>query len=393
MNTGENKKIALCILSDPLMYPPTVNAANILADKGFDVFLYGLKYTYDDKIRLHPKVKLIHIGTQKKGLSNVLQFISCIFKIFRETLKHKFQWIIAYDAFAVIPVYISSVLPGVKWVYHQHDFWEKPLGLFQKIIYNLEYAWGSKADIVSFPQAVRAKIFSERSGMQKEIIIVYNAPRKSWIEKEVTQNSVVKSIREKFQHILIYQGGLAGYFCLDKLIQSIKLCKSNFAIILLGRELEKGIVQRLTELARKDNVEERIFFWNEYIAYDDLPSITSFCDIGVAKLTHENMYAPINDKYLAGASNKIAEYMASGLPIIAPNTEDNRLFFDTDKIGLLVDPQDTDSIAETIDNLLLNSKLRMEMSERNKLNFINKYNFDSQFERLYKYMFPNIQTI
>ena len=64
-----NRSIALVILSDPKIYPPTVNAANILADKGFNVFLYGIKYNYPDKIELHPKVNLKYIGIQKKGLS------------------------------------------------------------------------------------------------------------------------------------------------------------------------------------------------------------------------------------------------------------------------------------------------------------------------------------
>ncbi len=383
------ESIALIILSDPQIYPPTINAANILADKGFNVYLYGLKYNNSDKVNIDLRVKVKYLGQQKRGIKNVLQYIGSIFRFYRDAYRHKFKWIIAYDAFAVVPVYLSTKLLGIKWVYHQHDFWEEPIGIFQKIIFKQEYNWGKRATIVSFPQSERAKIFFERSGMKKNIVIVHNGPRKNWINDGLVPNPIVNSLKKEFDHLLVYQGGLSKYFCLDNLIKSVKLCKSKFAIIFLGKELDKGIIDKLKDLAQLEEIENRIVFWKEYVAYDDLPQITSFCDIGITKLTHEDMYAPINDRYIAGASNKIAEYMGSGLPIISADTKDNRLYYSEDNIGLLCDATEPASIAEAIDELLLNKELRTSMSVRNKTNFIRKYNFDSQFEGLYQLMFPN----
>ena len=99
------------------------------------MFLYGIKYNYTDKVNLNPKVNLSYIGSHKRGFANLFQYLLSFFKIFQEARKHKFKWIIAYDASTVAPVYITSKLLGIKWVYHQHDFWEKPKGLFQKILF------------------------------------------------------------------------------------------------------------------------------------------------------------------------------------------------------------------------------------------------------------------
>jgi glycosyltransferase involved in cell wall biosynthesis len=96
------------------------------------------------------------------------------------------------------------------------------------------------------------------------------------------------------------------------------------------------------------------------------------------------MYAPINDKYIAGASNKLAEYMAVGLPILASNTEDNVTFYSKHKIGLLCQTNNENEIARALNKLLDDDNFTSAMSERNKENFLTEYNFDNQFNKLFQ---------
>ena len=101
----------------------------------------------------------------------------------------------------------------------------------------------------------------------------------------------------------------------------------------------------------------------------------------VAKLT-SNLNAPINDFYLIGASNKISEYCAFGLPIIFPKTVVNEIFLMENNIGLMVDTSDPNDVAEKIDLILLNQEIKNNMKHSSLEIFNNFLNFDFQFEKL-----------
>jgi glycosyltransferase involved in cell wall biosynthesis len=380
---SSSKKIGMLILSDPHIYPPTMNAANILAEEGHRVFIYGVKsHKSKEHVKLNPSVQLIYLSDTKTGLGGIQTYLKAYIQLLVESIRNKFDWIIAYDASAVGPAFFASKLKGSKWIYHQHDFWQNPIGLWQKFLHKLEYKLGSRADIVSFPQEERAKIFREKSKMKNLPLIVYNGPRLKWAEGVPISSQPLQALKERFKHILIYQGGISKYFGFENLIRSINFCKSTFAIVFIGKELETGMKEELSQLALKNGVDERVVFLESLVEYDQLPSITGMADIGIAKLTNDETNAPFNDRFLAGASNKLTEYMAMGLPIISADTEDNRKFFLPDQIGVLCDTNVPRNIAATIDKLLGDEHYRHYLSEINRKNFADKYNYDLQFRKI-----------
>ena len=374
--------MALVVLSEPQTYPPTINAANILAEQGHRVFVYGIKYDTKDKIALHPNITMKYWGSQAKGIFNVLKYCTIYFRLLIDSFSKKFDWIIAYDAFAVGPTYITAKLRNIKWIYHQHDWWEQPIGLFQKTVNKLEFKWGSKATVVSFPQTKRAELYQQQTGMASLPLIVYNGPRLAWVAEPQPMHPFLQSIKNTYPNILVYQGGLSSYFGLQNLVAALPKHSANTALLFIGRELELGIINKLNAVAKEYKVEPNIFYWKEYVSYDALPAITSYCTVGIAKLTHNNMYAPINDKFIAGASNKIAEYMACSLPIIASNTDDNIAYYTPHNIGVLCNTNSVDAIVAALDTLLLNKQFAHTMGNNNKHNFNTIYNFDKQFQKI-----------
>ncbi|MDB5223202.1 MAG: glycosyl transferase [Chitinophagaceae bacterium] len=378
-----SKKIALLIYSDPLHFPPTINAANILSEKGFDVHLIGFENTDNWRQHLNENIKLINMGRPKTGVKAFVAYFKSIFFIRKYLKNNNIDCLISYDAKSVFPSFIGTFNKNTKWIYHQHDFWQKPAGVWEKFLWLTERRLTKHADYVSFPQIKRAEYFQQLAGLKTFPIIAFNGPRLSWVQnRSIDIHPEVVRIKNKYKRILIYQGGLSKNFYLENLISAVNLCKSSFAIILYGNELEKEYKVKLMALVQNQKIDDRVIFWEDYLQYDDLPSITMHCDIGIAKLTHDEMDAPINDKYLAGASNKIMEYMAAGLPIIAADSKDNRWFYMKDNIGVLCNVKDPMEIAKTIDRLLQDDKLRTSMGANNKHNFLTKYNFDNQFQKI-----------
>jgi glycosyltransferase involved in cell wall biosynthesis len=378
------KKIGLFIIADSRAYPPTINAANLLSERGHDVVIFDIFADHTkDRINLTESISIVHLGFQQVGLKNFLQFISIPLKLFLKVKQYRLEYLLTYDAYSVLPAFLIKLLNReLIWCYHQHDFWESPIGMFQKLLYHLEYRLVRFADYVSFPQYHRSKIFVSRSKIKQNPLIVFNGPRRNWIDGKALCNQRILDLKNSGYKLIIYQGGLSNFFGLDRLIESLCFINRPCKLLILGKELESGLIDDLKSKAKKFGLENIVIFWNEYVSYDDLPTITSFCDVGATKLTIPDSDAPINDRYLAGASNKIIEYLACGLPIIAANSQDNVDFMGPESMGVFFDASSPRSIASAINIILDNLEFKEVISTSNRKLFFEKYCFDEQFEKV-----------
>jgi glycosyltransferase involved in cell wall biosynthesis len=80
--------------------------------------------------------------------------------------------------------------------------------------------------------------------------------------------------------------------------------------------------------------------------------------------------------------NKLFEYMAAGLPVVASNFPSWREIVEGHQCGLTVDPAQPREIAQAIDTLLQNPRLRAEMGRNGRDAAIQDYNWDSESKKL-----------
>jgi glycosyltransferase involved in cell wall biosynthesis len=378
---ARNKAIGLVIYSDPNIFPPTINAANILQEQGWQVYLYGIRYPRTpEKMHLHKNVKLVYVAEHATGWRNFASYLKMFFAVIR--LAFKTNILIGYDAAAVLPAGLASKLSGKKWVYHQHDYFEFPKTTFQRLILRAEHKLGSRADLVVFPQEQRAEIFYKKNRMQKYPLIVFNGPRKSWIQHLPPMHPSLQRIRKAYKFLLVYQGGWSKYFGIENLVNAVKQCHSDVGVVFLGKELEPGIKQFYKDMIAGAGMQGQFEFIEFLPNHEDLPSVTGYCDLGIAKLTNDKDKAPLNDKFLIGASNKITEYLACGLPVITSHSLANEFFFNHYPIGRMCDVENSRQFADTIDALLGNPDELNRIKENNKILFSEKLNYDDQFSPL-----------
>ncbi|MCK4791003.1 MAG: glycosyltransferase, partial [Desulfobacteraceae bacterium] len=86
--------------------------------------------------------------------------------------------------------------------------------------------------------------------------------------------------------------------------------------------------------------------------------------------------------YLEAYPVKLFEYMAAGLPVIASNFPLWREIVLDAGCGLLVDPLDTEAIAEAIQELLENPANAEAMGKRGQTAVRKRYNWDRELEKL-----------
>lgn len=82
--------------------------------------------------------------------------------------------------------------------------------------------------------------------------------------------------------------------------------------------------------------------------------------------------------------NKLFEYMAAGLPVIASDFPLWRQIIDGAGCGILVDPHDARAIAEAIDWVLDNPEKAESMGKRGRIAVEKYYNWSSEAEQLFK---------
>jgi len=376
------KSIALFMYAPPFHFQPTTNAANLLAEKGFIVHLIGIEKNDDWFQQLNKEIKLVYLSKEATGLRGVLLYIWHIFYLRFYLWKNHIDCIIGYDAKSVIPAFCASRFTKIKWFYHQHDYFESPVGAWQRFLWVSERRLVKYADYITFPQIERADLFEKIGSLKKYPDIVFNGPRRKWLNSHINASVTIKDFRSRFEYVLIYQGGWSFYFGIERIFDALACCKTNTSLIVLGEERDKGIRSFYSDQLKKLGIADRVYLANKYIPYEELPSYTMFADAAVAILTDEFDEVPYNNRYLIGASNKITEYVACGLPVIMQNSDSSRLFQKRYPIGVLTDTKDKVVFANTIDCLLEEKAKRKLISDKNKLIFMEELNFDVQFDKV-----------
>jgi glycosyltransferase involved in cell wall biosynthesis len=376
------KSVALLIYSCPFHFPPTINAANILAEKGYDVHLFGLKNEDNWSQQLDERVRLTFFGEMTGGFYGWKNFFKSIFFLRRYFKKHHVGTLISYDAISVLPAYLSTKSTKTKWIFHQHDFWEAPKGRWQSLLWKAERKLTRFAYKVSFPQTQRAEYFQKVAGLKEMPVIVYNGPRKKWLQPGSSPDPVITAMREKFRYVLIYQGGWSLYFGLEAIFDALAVCKTDTCLIMLGEEREKGVRDSYLAYLDKLGISDKVYLAEKYIPYEALPGFTQYADAAIGKLTGDSDDAPFNDRFLIGAANKITEYIACGLPVILQDSAPNRAFFKEYPVGILTDSNDKNVFAKAIDDLMNDGARRSEMAHANRSLFESELNFDHQFQKI-----------
>jgi len=188
-----------------------------------------------------------------------------------------------------------------------------------------------------------ARIISEQHRIPRPTIL-FNCPAR----QEVMRSDRLRKLLSipPGRKVILYQGGLQrgrGIFISLKVIKRIH----NIALVFLGN----GDLRN--EIAREINDEQlsgRAYLLNAF-PVNELLQYTASADIGLCLI--ENFGA----SYYHSLPNKLFEYVAAGVPVVACNFPEIKHFVESNKVGLVVDPNNEEEIAAAIQCLLTDSDL------------------------------------
>lgn len=153
---------------------------------------------------------------------------------------------------------------------------------------------------------------------------------------------------------------------------SPKLRTIMFDTFLEGAERfgSSDFLQKLRELEIADCIDFR-----KPVPMQEMPNILQSCDIGL--ISYNRALG------LESLPNKLFEYMATGLAILAPSySEEIARIIETEKCGLLVDFEDPQAIADAISYLYQHREECREMGKNAREAFLQRHNWQAEIHPL-----------
>jgi glycosyltransferase involved in cell wall biosynthesis len=210
--------------------------------------------------------------------------------------------------------------------------------------------------------------FVEKIGINaSDICIIPNAV---FLPDEVFRNRDNDLTGEKLK--LLFLGVLKKKKGIFDFLKSIKILKDkgyNFKAEIVGPEGERGEMEKVFDYIEKESINEIVGVHGEK-QHNEVGEFYSVADIYLLP------------SYTEGFPYAILEAMAYGLPIISTKVGGIPELIEDGVNGFLVDPGDADALAEKIEILMGNKKLREIMGKNNREKIKNKYSMDKQVEKI-----------
>ncbi|MFM8700874.1 MAG: glycosyltransferase family 4 protein [Hyphomicrobiales bacterium] len=230
---------------------------------------------------------------------------------------------------------------GAKLVYDSHElFSEQEFSEHEKRRWSeIEAKHIGACDVViTVNQSIAAEL--ERRYGVADVKVIYNAERTS------KSPPVTRRLHEIFglpleKKIILLQGGLSAGRNLETLVEAMRHVQNPSVVLVV---LGDGILSHaLEKRAQQQELSGRVFF-HAAVPQNELLAMTAAADAGVIPY----QATCLNNHYCT--PNKLFEFIAAGLPVLATDLPEIRRFVVGEQIGLVGDTGSPRKLAELIDD-------------------------------------------
>lgn len=253
----------------------------------------------------------------------------------KQIQRHKYDILIPVECFSLIAV--RSAGPGTADViYYNMELldWnpEHPLHSNKGALKQLEHRALTCVSHVMITSPARARIFSTINGFPAERVSALPV-------LPMTTDTPIRSayFRRKFNIseeslLVIYSGNFQPWAKCVELIDSVRTWPENAVLVMHTWSKSAARSIYFSEMcSRAEGLP--VFFSTDYILHRDLPGALTSADVGT--LFYEGIDANFTE--ILFSSNKMAEYMAAGLPVVCSRFPALEHFVQNERIGIACD--------------------------------------------------------
>jgi glycosyltransferase involved in cell wall biosynthesis len=194
------------------------------------------------------------------------------------------------------------------------------------------------------------ELFQQRYPRLKKVMILKNMPS----VKDIQSFNSDKFLQDKARFTIIFHGYFLKGRALINTVRALALIKDvQIDLILMG----EGPLKLELEYQIKQNNLQDVVSFQPFVEKDKLLPILARADIGLSLIEDDC----INRKY--SLPNKFFELISAGTPVLASNISTQQKYVDKYSLGLTVDPENIEAIAEAIQFMLKDESHRKIWAE------------------------------
>jgi glycosyltransferase involved in cell wall biosynthesis len=226
--------------------------------------------------------------------------------------------------------------------------------------------------------------FMEKRYKRKPINVIMNATSmpKGFYPGE-RDDRIRKLLKlDSSQKIILFQGWMADVGRgLIELVQAMGLVDKKYHLVMIGY----GDIELFKSVAQKSNVEDRVHFL-EPVHWDELVFWSAAADVGIIP------YQPIDLNHRLCSPNKLFEFIAARLPILANDLPFLKQIVEGEGFGIVRQLNTPENIAYGINEIFDNSKGYIDLARRNMAEKGARYEWPSQAEKLMEIYRPFLRN-
>lgn len=337
------KKVILSVTNDLATDQRVQKVAQTLLDIGFDVLLVGrlLEGSMPVAHFAHHRMKLWF--TTGVAFYTEYHIRLSLFLLFR-----KADVLVANDLDTLLPNYLISKLKGIKLVYDTHEYYTEVPELqgnpLKKKIWTAveKFIFPKLKKVITVNESI-AQIYADL--YKVKVHVVKNVPRKrqfSFASKTDLRTALNLPLTKK---ILLMQGaGINISRGGEEAVEAMQFVE-NTVLYIIGSGDAIPVLKQMTQDLK---LQEKVIFINK-LPYNELLKYTACADAGLT-LDKDN-----NLNYRYSLPNKLFDYFACGLPVIASKLVEIEKIYQQFPFGILVTEVNAKQLAEAFENIDPNS--------------------------------------
>ncbi|MBK7868964.1 MAG: glycosyltransferase [Ignavibacteriales bacterium] len=363
-NNQSPKRVLISFLGNINYDTRAVNLCSSLRAEG--LFVDTLSFDWVER-KQGGEIPVIRLEKSKSSLFFYLKFL---FTVCYRLIFNKYDLYIASDIYNLPILALFAEFRGKPLYYDSRELFRYLAGLKNKVnvqwlLAKIEELFIGKCDKIIVTGMMDAEVLMEDYGITLEkFILLRNLPKPVKTIEKIDLRKLYGFPENSL--ILLYQGVILKGRGLGKLISLLPILDNVCLVILGDGDLRTELENFVSELQMNDKVK-----FAGTISQSELLSYTASADIGCVLI--EN----ISRSYYYALPNKLFEYIAVGVPVLASNLPQMVQIIDEYGVGKYVDPEKQEEIVDTIE-LLRDPELRKTIKANAKIAH-EKLNWDNEY--------------
>ncbi len=228
--------------------------------------------------------------------------------------------------------------------------------------------------VVTVSDFLNREVSKKINPKRTKVVTIPNGVPLAWLQQEVALEEV-ESLRAKHnlqgKKVICFVGGLVHWHNFDLLLQAVKKTQDSVANVIMmfvgDGPLKNYIQEKGKELAFQP---DSILFVGK-IPHSKIPAYLKIADVAVIPETND-FRSPI----------KMFEYMAMGLPVIAPRKPAIEVAITHKKEGLLFEPGNYNSLAQFLQISLSEGEFAVKLGDKARQRVLNNFTWEQHAEQI-----------